>query len=139
MISHGWALMAASFSCSVAYQYIVFEYTAGDRTPPYGDWHRPLLLGVSVAASALAIWHAGTMLSAGRNEDAVISLIAASPAFILLSYVAQTAQAAQKGYSQDWRREVVHVYSGICLLLMAFTMASSAGYFVYGKLKGLKK
>ena len=139
MISHGWALMAASFSASVAYQYIVFEYTAGNRIPPYGDWHRPLLLGVSIAASALALWHAGTMLGAGHNEDAIVSLIAASPAFILLSYVAQTQQAAQKGYSLDWRRQVVHTYSGICLLLMAFTIISSVAYFVYGKLKGLRK
>lgn len=138
MITKAYALMAGTFAASAAYQWIVFDYTTPSHPPVYGDWHRPLLLGATIAASVLAFWHAGSLLSAGKNEDAVVCLIAASPAFILLSYVAQSQNAAQKGYVNDFRRETVHIYSGLCLLIMAISVMWSVGYFTFHKLTGKK-
>lgn len=135
MLHHGWALLAGAFAASAVYQVIVYEYTAGDRVPPYNDWHRFLLLGATVTATVIAIYHAGQLLMTGRNKDAVVVLVSASPAFILLSYLAQTQMALQQGYAKDWRREVVHAYSGLCLAIMFVTVVWCVPHLVYTKLK----
>ena len=129
--------MAGAFAASAAYQVIVFEYTAANHLPPYKDWHKTLLVATSFTASAIALWHAGVLLGAGRNKDAVVLLVSASPAFVLLSYLAQSQAALQKGYAQDWRREVVHGYSGLCLVIMAVTLLWCVPHFVYAKVKAI--
>ena len=127
-------LMASAFAASAIYQYIVYEYTASDAKPAHDDWHKPLLLGTSIAGVALALWHAGTLLSARKNGDAIVTLVCAAPAFVLLSYLVQQNNMPGVVTTGDWRAKMVHFYSGFCLIIMAVSLGSGVLSFVRSKI-----
>ena len=129
----GWILMAACSLALVAYQYIVFEYTRGDRPPPPGgEWQKYLIVAVSGFGVAGAFVHLSTLASNPDWRQVAGGVIAALPACLLLAYALHSNSDAAANKA-DWRRQFLHVYVGLTLLLMAVSALASVPYLIAAK------